>query len=225
MAAIRNIKTWLSASSSTLTPFSSTNQRQQSSSSNHKMATTQGITFIGIGNMGLAAVLALRKANLPVTIWNRTTTSPKVQSAIAAGATLEPSLSSALSANPLIIICVLDYPTITSLFTPLPPSLFANKTIINLTNGTPRQSTAMQSLLQERQISSYFDGAIMVTPQMVALHTACSSSQAKTKPPSHPLHTPSPPSASQNTSVPTSHPHPASISPRYRPCTACSPAA
>ncbi|KAK4454483.1 hypothetical protein QBC34DRAFT_160202 [Podospora aff. communis PSN243] len=131
------------------------------------MAATQGITFIGIGNMGLAAVLALRKANLPITIWNRTTTSPKVQSAIAAGATLEPSLSAALSANPLIIICLLDYPTITSLFSPLSPSLFTNKTIINLTNGTPRQSTAMQTLLTDRQVTSYFDGAIMVTPQMV----------------------------------------------------------
>ncbi|KAK0620753.1 hypothetical protein B0T14DRAFT_411221, partial [Immersiella caudata] len=132
------------------------------------MATIQGITFIGIGNMGLASVQALVKANTPVTIWNRTTSSPKVQSAIAAGATRAPSLSAAISANSLIIICLLDYPTIASLFSPLPSSTFTNKTIINLTNGTPRQSTTMQTFFkQERQASSYFDGAIMVTPQMV----------------------------------------------------------
>ena len=134
---------------------------------------TKAVTFLGIGNMGCAAVLALLKAGTSVTIWNRTTTRPHVKKAIDAGATLEPNLSKAISATDTIIICLLDYATITTAFSNLddhPPKItnWPNKTIINLTNGTPRQSHEMETFfLKEKGARVYLDGAIMVTPQMV----------------------------------------------------------
>jgi len=134
---------------------------------------TKAVTFLGIGNMGCAAVLALLKAGTSVTIWNRTTTRPHVKKAIDAGATLEPNLSKAISATDTIIICLLDYATITTALSNLDdhPSKITNwpnKTIINLTNGTPRQSHEMETFfLKEKGARVYLDGAIMVTPQMV----------------------------------------------------------
>jgi len=50
------------------------------------MAAQSGITFIGIGNMGLASVLALLKSGSPVTVWNRTAARPQVITAVDAGA-------------------------------------------------------------------------------------------------------------------------------------------
>ncbi|KAK0649987.1 hypothetical protein B0T16DRAFT_389937 [Cercophora newfieldiana] len=132
---------------------------------------SQSITFIGIGNMGLAAVLALLKSDSSITIWNRTVTRPQVQTAVGAGAVLEEDLGKALSKSAMVFICLLDYGKIRQSLEAIrasSPSVLAGKTVVNLTNGTPRQAREMHSWLQETwNVERYFDGAIMVTPQMV----------------------------------------------------------
>ena len=132
------------------------------------MAVNAGILFVGIGNMGLAAVLALLKSGSAVTVWNRTITRPQVKTAVEAGAVLEEDLSKAIATHSTIFICLLDYDKIYQSFENInPSSMLTGKTVVNLTNGTPKQASEMQMWCRERQVERYFDAAIMVTPQMV----------------------------------------------------------
>lgn len=137
------------------------------------------ITSIGIGNMGAALASALLKASPTapqLTIWNRTADRPHVKALITSGAIFEPSLTAAIARSNTILICLLDYAAITTALAPLTsedttdtttPGPLTGKTIINLTNGTPTQARAMENTLKNLGATAYFDGGIMVTPQLV----------------------------------------------------------
>ncbi|GJN80284.1 6-phosphogluconate dehydrogenase nad-binding protein [Purpureocillium lilacinum] len=134
------------------------------------------ILSLGIGNMGAALARTLLASNpsssTPLTIWNRTASRPLVTSLVAAGARLETDLAAAISAADIILICVLDYDTIYSALASASAdssstSPLAGKTVVNLTNGTPRQAAAAQAWFRERGVARYFDGAVMVPPQLV----------------------------------------------------------
>jgi 3-hydroxyisobutyrate dehydrogenase-like beta-hydroxyacid dehydrogenase len=130
------------------------------------------VTSLVIGNMGAALATALLKSPNPaaLTIWNRTASRPQVQSLITAGATFTPSLAAAIARSTTLLICVLDYDSLTSILQTLPPSdpqPLLNKTVINVTNGTPRQARAMATHLASLGCAAYYDGGIMVTPQLV----------------------------------------------------------
>ncbi|KAF9761525.1 hypothetical protein IL306_003784 [Fusarium sp. DS 682] len=131
------------------------------------MATPQSLTLLGLGNMGSALVQALLKASNKVTIWNRTTDRPQVRAAVEAGAILEADVQSAISRNNIIIICLLDYPSINTSLADIPTPALEGKTIVNLTNGTPKQAREMADWATSHSVKYYFDGAVMVTPQMI----------------------------------------------------------
>ncbi|RKL03345.1 hypothetical protein BFJ70_g17287 [Fusarium oxysporum] len=131
------------------------------------MTTSQSLTFLGLGNMGCALVQALLKASHKVTIWNRTTARPQVRVAVEAGAILEADVQNAISRNNIIAICLLDYSSIKNVLADIPTSAFEGKTIVNLTNGTPKQAREMANWAASHSAKQYFDGAVMVTPQMV----------------------------------------------------------
>uniref|UniRef100_A0A0D2YF18 Uncharacterized protein n=1 Tax=Fusarium oxysporum (strain Fo5176) TaxID=660025 RepID=A0A0D2YF18_FUSOF len=117
--------------------------------------------------MGSALVQALLKASHKVTIWNRTTARPQVKVAVEAGAILEADVQNAISMNNIIIICLLDYSSIKNVLADIPTSTFEGKTIVNLTNGTPKQAREMANWAASHSAKQYFDGAVMVTPQMI----------------------------------------------------------
>jgi 3-hydroxyisobutyrate dehydrogenase-like beta-hydroxyacid dehydrogenase len=156
----------------TITTF--TKQQPLPTPTPFKMAT---ITSIGIGNMGAALASALLKTTPTppqLTIWNRTADRPLVKGLVAEGATFEPSLTAAIARSNTILICLLDYDAITTALAPLEAATtsetaapLAGKTIINLTNGTPNQARAMETTLKNLGAAAYFDGGIMVTPQLV----------------------------------------------------------
>ncbi|KAF1815138.1 hypothetical protein P152DRAFT_247054 [Eremomyces bilateralis CBS 781.70] len=126
------------------------------------------ILCLGIGNMGAALAQTLLRSSSPttnLTIWNRTPSRPLVQSLVDAGAKFEPNLVTAIAHADIILICLLDYPAIYTALHPVPS--LASKTIINLTNGTPRQATDAQTWMTARGAELYLDGAVMVTPQLV----------------------------------------------------------
>ncbi|KAI3573463.1 hypothetical protein IWW34DRAFT_872842 [Fusarium oxysporum f. sp. albedinis] len=131
------------------------------------MTTSQSLTFLGLGNMGSALVQALLKTSHKVTIWNRTTARPQVKVAVEAGAILEADVQNAISMNNIIIICLLDYSSIKNVLADIPTSAFEGKTIVNLTNGTPKQAREMANWAASHSAKQYFDGAVMVTPQMI----------------------------------------------------------
>ncbi|KAH6616063.1 hypothetical protein B0J18DRAFT_484919 [Chaetomium sp. MPI-SDFR-AT-0129] len=134
------------------------------------------ITSIGIGNMGAALATALLNASsdpqkpTSLTIWNRTPNRPQVTALITAGAHFEPSLPAAIAHSSILLLCLFDYDAITAAFSLLQhpeSSPLAGKTIINLTNGTPNEARAMETYMKRLGAAAYFDGGIMVTPQLV----------------------------------------------------------
>lgn len=127
-------------------------------------------TLIGIGNMGAALASSLLAASaLPkLTIWNRTPSRPLVKDLIAKGAVYQSSVAEAISASTMIVTCVVDYAAITSIFASLPNDALVGKTIVNLTNGTPKQAREMEAWVKQNfGAAAYFDGGVMVTPQLV----------------------------------------------------------
>ena len=65
------------------------------------------VTVIGLGNMGSALARALLENGRTVTVWNR---SPeKAASLVEMGAVLAPHINAALTASPIILICVTNY--------------------------------------------------------------------------------------------------------------------
>jgi len=129
---------------------------------------TSGTTLVGLGNMGAALAHAFLKSGRSITVWNRTSTRPAVAEAIEAGASYEPDLAKAISANSIIVFCVLEYKNIYQGLEPLVASgLLKGKIIVNLTNGTPRDARDAAKWLKDHEVAGYFDGGIMVTPQNV----------------------------------------------------------
>lgn len=131
------------------------------------MATPQALTFLGVGNMGSALVQGLLKASNKVTIWNRTAARPQVRAAVEAGAALEVNIQNAISKSNTIVICLLDYSSIKTALAEVPTSALEGKIIVNLTNGTPKQAREMAVWAASHSVKHYFDGAVMVPPQMI----------------------------------------------------------
>lgn len=126
------------------------------------------ILSVGLGNMGAALAQTLVKSNTDSTInvWNRTRDRPQVNKLVEAGARFESNLEEGLKAAEVIIICLLDYDSVYSVLTPVSSAL-TGKIVINLTNGTPRQASEAQEWMKRSGVRLYFDGAVMVTPQLV----------------------------------------------------------
>ncbi|KIE03231.1 NAD(P)-binding domain protein, partial [Metarhizium majus ARSEF 297] len=103
----------------------------------------QRITFIGIGNMGNTLAQTLHKAGHSTTIRHRTRHRLQVDKVIELGAELEQDAEIAISrSGGLVIICLLDHDTIHKTLDKVPSS--AGKTVVNLTNGSPLQSTPVE---------------------------------------------------------------------------------
>jgi pyrroline-5-carboxylate reductase len=129
---------------------------------------SSNILCVGIGNMGGALAQALFRSGRDhkISIWNRSSDRPQVKALIDLGANFEPDLGAAIANNDIILVCLLDYPSVFSVLSP--QSLALNgKVVINLTNGTPRESIEAQAWMTARGVARYFDGAVMVTPQLV----------------------------------------------------------
>ncbi|TVL92860.1 NAD(P)-dependent oxidoreductase [Streptomyces sp. SAJ15] len=131
------------------------------------------VTVIGLGLMGTALADAFLAAGHPTTVWNR---SPhKADALVARGATRAGSVAEAVAAGPLVIVCVLDYDAVDEVLDAVSgdaaDGALAGTTLVNLTNGTPRQARAMAARVAERG-GAYLDGGIMAVPQGIATPAA-----------------------------------------------------
>jgi len=104
-----------------------------------------------MGAMGRALASSLVTAGRDVTVWNRTPRSLP-------GVTVAASVADAVAASPLVVVCVVDYAAMWSFL----PDV-SGRTVVNLTNGTPRQARDAAATLG----SSYVDGGIMAVPSMI----------------------------------------------------------
>ncbi|KAJ6440648.1 putative thiol methyltransferase 2 [Purpureocillium lavendulum] len=137
------------------------------------MATTaalsgQAVSVIGLGNMGTAIASCLMQAGAKVTVWNRTAT--KAEPLVARGAALAASPSACIDASPITVICVLSNATAKEALSDIHD--LSQKTIVNLTNGSPQQARGMATLLQAQRGARYLHGAIMVPPMLLGKPTS-----------------------------------------------------
>lgn len=133
------------------------------------------LTLIGLGAMGATIGHAFLKASYKLTVWNRTPTRQALQTIVQAGATFEPSISKAIANSSTIVFCVLSYDNVNELLSQLSDNTcLSGKTIVNLTNGTPRQARQLSSKVRTdfNDVAAYFDGGIMVPPQLVGHESA-----------------------------------------------------
>ncbi|MFB0842232.1 NAD(P)-dependent oxidoreductase [Paenibacillus oleatilyticus] len=126
------------------------------------------VTVLGLGPMGQALAGAFLKAGHPTTVWNRTLA--KADALVAQGATLASTVVDAVTASPLVIICVLDYNAANAILAPVGEAL-KGRTLVNLTADTPERAREMAAWAAARGID-YLDGAIMTPTPTIGQPTA-----------------------------------------------------
>ena len=123
---------------------------------------TRKITFIGLGTMGTALAGAAIDASLDVTVWNRTAS--RAEPLVARGAATASSATTGIASADLVVICLLDYPSVRAVLDTAVP--LRGKAILNLTNGTPEQARSLAAWA-EAEGAAYLDGGIMAIPPMI----------------------------------------------------------
>lgn len=126
------------------------------------------VSVLGLGMMGSALAAALIRAGHPTTVWNRT--AAKTGPLVAQGATPAATAAEAITAAPLVIVCLTTNDGVRALLTPETDAL-AGRTVVNLTNGTPAQARELADWAAAHGIT-YIDGGIMAVPQMIATPAA-----------------------------------------------------
>ncbi|WP_327151982.1 NAD(P)-dependent oxidoreductase [Nocardia sp. NBC_01329] len=121
------------------------------------------VTLVGLGPMGLALAEALLKQGHSLTVWNRTP--GKADELVAKGAGRAQTVSEAVAASPITIVCLNDYETMYRVVDPATAEL-EGRVLVNLSSGTPTEAHAALAWSAEHGID-YLDGAIMVPPPLV----------------------------------------------------------
>ncbi|KAF6826793.1 hypothetical protein CPLU01_09461 [Colletotrichum plurivorum] len=124
------------------------------------------VTIVGVGNIGAAMAGAWLDSGLTVTMWNRSPDRPKLMNLVRRGAKFELDLRNAVMRSDVVVICVSTYANIKEFFSPILP-LEQPTCVINITTGTSQQARDMETWLKSNGVRRYFDGAIMVTPELV----------------------------------------------------------
>ncbi|AJY75177.1 NAD(P)-dependent oxidoreductase [Paenibacillus beijingensis] len=123
------------------------------------------VTVIGLGPMGSALARALLQNGSRVTVWNRT--SEKAEPLVREGAVFAPSVAVAVSASPIVIVCVANYEVSRSILgTEEVSTALAGRVLVELSTGSPQD--ARDSETRARELGAdYLDGAILATPPQI----------------------------------------------------------
>ncbi|MDH6612344.1 3-hydroxyisobutyrate dehydrogenase-like beta-hydroxyacid dehydrogenase [Streptomyces sp. SAI-208] len=119
------------------------------------------LSLLGLGAMGSALARAWLAAGHPLTVWNRTPA--RARPLAAEGAKVADSAADAVSANSLVVICLLDDASVEEA---LAGADLAGRDLVNLTTGTPAQARDRAEWARERG-ARYLDGGIMAVPPMI----------------------------------------------------------
>src|SRR5687768_12183289 len=100
------------------------------------------VTVIGLGNMGSALARALLENGRAVTVWNRS--SEKAAPVVDKGAVLAPSLSTAITDSPIIMVCVTNYAAANHILDEVAAHLLG-KLVVQFTTGSPQDARASET--------------------------------------------------------------------------------
>ena len=126
------------------------------------------VTVIGLGNMGNALARALQENGCAVTVWNR---SPeKAGSLVEKGAILASSAAVAVTASPIILICLTNYIAANRILGEVNINLLG-KLIIQFTTGSPQNARASEAWAHDHE-AEYLDCAITGSPESIGTPNA-----------------------------------------------------
>ena len=118
------------------------------------------VTVVGLGPMGAAITRAFVAAGHPTTVWHRLPGEP-----MAGGVVSVATLVDAVSASPLVVVCVLDHRAMREILKSLGDAP-AGRVVVNLTAGTASEARATAAWAAERGVD-YLDGSLLATPDEV----------------------------------------------------------
>lgn len=123
------------------------------------------LTMIGLGAMGSALARAFLGAGHSVTVWNRSAS--KMEPLLVLGANTVTSISEAIKASPIVVVCIDNYELSKNLVSEnnLGKSL-SGRTLIQLSTGSPKEASEFEEFLLEFDCE-YIDGAIMAYPEEI----------------------------------------------------------
>ncbi|MFB6948813.1 NAD(P)-dependent oxidoreductase [Streptomyces niveus] len=121
------------------------------------------VSIVGLGNLGRALAGAFLDQGYRTTVWNRSPA--KADDLVSRGAHRAATVAEALAAGELVIVCVLDYDTVSRLLTPAADAL-RGRVLVNLTSGTPEPARELAAWATG-QGADYLDGAVYAIPQTI----------------------------------------------------------
>lgn len=122
-------------------------------------------TVIGLGQMGSTLARLLLDSGYRVTVWNRTPA--KAEPLVAQGAVLAPTALAAVSASPVVVVCVHDYAaTHDILGAGDVAAALAGKLLVQLTTGSAVEAREGDAWARAHR-SDYLDGAIQAAPSQM----------------------------------------------------------
>lgn len=127
------------------------------------MSNKSKISVIGLGAMGTALAKTFLKNGYETTVWNRTI--EKAKPITDDNLIIASNITEAILISDVIVICVLNYAVLNEIFQNNSNGL-SGKTIINLTNGTPKQAEDTAKWFSKFG-AKYIDGGIMAIPPTI----------------------------------------------------------
>ncbi|MFD3665929.1 NAD(P)-dependent oxidoreductase [Streptomyces sp. NPDC058659] len=121
------------------------------------------VSVIGLGQMGTRLAQAFLAAGHATTVWNRT--AAKADALVPQGAVRAATLEEAVSASPLVVVCLPDYATVSGLLGPVAKRL-RGRALVNLTSGTPEEAVTTADWAAGHG-ADYLDGAAMSGTRLV----------------------------------------------------------
>lgn len=127
------------------------------------------VTVLGLGPMGTALARVLLAAGVPTTVWNRTPA--RARALTAEGAAVAPSVSAAVDASDLILLCLRDHTAVREVLAAPEVTAYNGRMVVNLSSSTPGEGRDSATWAGQRGIA-YLNGAIMVTTNLIGTDDA-----------------------------------------------------
>lgn len=125
------------------------------------------VTILGLGPMGSTLARTLLKNGSTVSVWNRTR--DKAEQLVREGAEFHPEVAAAVSASPIVIVCVANYEASRNILgSEGVAKALAGRLVVELSTGTPQDARNSEAAIRE-QGADYLDGAIMGTPAQIGM--------------------------------------------------------
>jgi 3-hydroxyisobutyrate dehydrogenase-like beta-hydroxyacid dehydrogenase len=126
------------------------------------------VSVIGTGNMGSALARTLLQNSFTVTVWNR---SPeKAALLVDEGAILAHSALEAVTASPIILVCVTNYAAANHILNDAAAKL-SGKLLVQFTTGSPQDARSSEAWVHEHG-AEYLDCAITGSPSTIGTSDA-----------------------------------------------------